>query len=223
MPCWMPIRSFSTLATGARQLVVHEAVGDDLVVLAQAFVVDAVNDGEIGAVAGRRDDHALGPGVEVGGGLVAGGEDAGAFERDVDAQLLVRQFGRVLDRGDFDLARAGVDPILAGLHFAGETAVNAVETEQVGVGLDGAQIVDRHNFEVGAPGFDDGAQDVAPDASETVDGHLHAHVLLHLSEFMGDLASARARVYARKGKAGFNESDKGVTIRRNGEQFPPGR
>ena len=55
----------------------HEAVGgaggvrDDEVILGQLVVVDAVDDREVGAVGGGRDDDALGAGVEVGGRLVA--------------------------------------------------------------------------------------------------------------------------------------------------------
>ena len=86
-------------------------VGDDEVVLGQLLVVDAIDDGQVGAVGGGRDDHALGAGCEVGRRLVRGGEDAGAFQRDVDAELLVRQLGRVLDRGDLDRAAADVDGV----------------------------------------------------------------------------------------------------------------
>ena len=69
-------------------------VGDDLVVLGQLVVVDAVDDGEVGAVGGRRDQHALGAGGQMRRRLVLRGEDAGALEGDVDAQLLPRQLGR---------------------------------------------------------------------------------------------------------------------------------
>ena len=61
----------------------------------ELVVVDAEDDGDVGAVGGRRDDDALGAGLEVGRRLVLDGEDAGAFERDVDAQGLVRQLRRV--------------------------------------------------------------------------------------------------------------------------------
>ena len=45
-------------------------VGDDQVVLGQLVVVDAVDDGQVGAVGRGRDQHALGAGLEVGRGLV---------------------------------------------------------------------------------------------------------------------------------------------------------
>ena len=60
---------------------------------------------------GRGDEHALGAGGQMRRGLVARGEDAGAFQRDVDAEVPVRQLRRVLDRGDLDLAAADVDRV----------------------------------------------------------------------------------------------------------------
>ena len=66
-------------------------IRDDDVVLGQLVVVDAIDDGEVGAIGGGRDDDALGAGGQMRRGLVLRGEDAGAFERDVDAQILPRQ------------------------------------------------------------------------------------------------------------------------------------
>src|SRR5690606_8301296 len=65
-------------------------------VLGELVVVDAIDHGQIGAVAGRRHQHALGAGGQVCGSLVLGREDAGAFQGDIHAQFLVRQLGRVL-------------------------------------------------------------------------------------------------------------------------------
>jgi hypothetical protein len=73
----------------------------------------------------------------VGGGLVAGGEDARALEGDVDVQLAVRQLGGVADGGAADRARADVDALAADGDLGREAAVRAVVAEQVGVGLDG--------------------------------------------------------------------------------------
>ena len=57
----------------------------------QRVVVDAEDDGGVGAVGGRGDQHALGAGGEMRGGLVLRGEDAGALQRDVDAEILPGQ------------------------------------------------------------------------------------------------------------------------------------
>ena len=51
----------------------------------------------------------------------------------------------------------------------------AVEAEEVGVGLDRAEIVDRHDLDVLAAGLHDRAQHVAPDAPETVDSNPNCH------------------------------------------------
>ena len=159
----------------------REAVGrarrirDDEVILGQLVVVDAVDDGEVGVFAGGRDQHALGAGGQVGGGLVAGGEDARAFQRDLDAEFLVGQLGRVALGGHLDRAAADVDRVAGDLHLMRELAVHRIVAEQVGVGLDRAEIVDGDDLDVRTAGFDDGAQNIAPDASETVDRDLHSH------------------------------------------------
>jgi hypothetical protein len=43
------------------------------------------------------------------------------------------------------------------------------------IGLDRAEVVDGDDFDVGAAGFDDGAEHVAADAAKTVDGNFHSH------------------------------------------------
>ena len=118
----------------------------------------------------------LAPAVRCSGSLVAGGEDAGAFHRDVDAEFAVRQGCRILDRGDLDrLAAADDDGVAFDLHLGRETAVDRIVTQQMGVGLDRAEVVDGNDFDVGAAGFDDGAQNVAADAAKAVDGNFYSH------------------------------------------------
>ena len=151
------------------------AVGHDDVVGRQGLMVDLEDDGLVGAVGRGRDQHALGPRLQVSRGLVLGGEDARAFQGDVHLQLGVRQVGRVALGRDFDLARANVDPVLAGRDGAGEAAVHRVIAEQVGVGLDRTQVVDRHDLDVLAAVLDDGAKDEAADAAEAVDGDANGH------------------------------------------------
>ena len=62
------------------------------------------------------------------------------------------------------------------LHLCREAAVDRVVAQQVGIGFDRAEIVDGNDFDVGAAGFDDSAEDIAADAAETVDGNLDCHV-----------------------------------------------
>ena len=53
--------------------------------------------------------------------------------------------------------------------------MHTVEAQEVGVGLDRAKVVDRHDLDIGAAGFDDPAQHVAADPAKAVDGYLHSH------------------------------------------------
>ena len=151
------------------------AVGDDKVVGGQAVVIDTVDDGLVGAVAGGGDQHPLGAGVQVSRGLVALGEEPGALQGDVDAQVLMRQLGRIADRRDLDLAAAGVDRVAVHRDDAREPTMHAVVPQQMGVGLDGAQVVDGDDLDVGAVVLDDGAQDQAANAAEPVDGDANGH------------------------------------------------
>jgi hypothetical protein len=142
----------------------------------QLVVVDAEDDGEVGTIGRGRDNDALGAGGQVRRGLVAGGEDARAFERDIDAEFAVRQGRRVLDRGHLDrLAAADDDRVAADFDACRELAVDRVVTQQVCVGLDRAEVVDGNDLDIGAAGFDDCSQHVAADAAETVDGNLDSH------------------------------------------------
>ena len=164
-------------------------VRDDEVILGQLVVVHAEDDRQVRAVGGRRDEHTLGAGGQVGGGLVAGGEDARAFQRDLDAEFLVGQLGRVALGGHLDRATADVDRVAGDLHVMRELAVHRIVAEQVGVGLDRAEIVDRDDLDVRTAGLDDGAQNVAPDASEPVDRDLHSHFPVPFSRFVRMAAS----------------------------------
>ena len=143
--------------------------------LGELVVVDAVDHGEVGAFGRGRDDHLLGAGGQMRRGLFLGGEDAGAFEHDVDAHLLVRQLRRILDRRHLEALAADVDGVAIDLDLVREAAVHAVEAQQVGVGLDRAEIVDGNDFDIVAAAFDDGAEDVAADAAKTIDCDADCH------------------------------------------------
>ena len=148
-------------------------VGDDEMVAGQLVVVDAVDDGEIGIVGRRGDEDALGAGVEMRLGLLLGSEEAGAFERDVDPERLPGQFRRVLDRGHLDRPGAAIDGVAGDHDLAGKAAMDRIEAQQMGIGLDRGEIVERHHLDVLAAGLDDGAQDIAADAAKPVDGDPH--------------------------------------------------
>ena len=54
--------------------------------------------------------------------------------------------------------------------------MHAVKTQKVGVGFNRAKVVDRDDFDVCAPRFDDRPQYVAPDTSKTIDCYFDCHV-----------------------------------------------
>ena len=56
-----------------------------------------------------------------------------------------------------------------------EPAVDRVEAQEVGVGLDRAEIVDRHHLDVRPSRLGDRPQHVAPDPTEPVDRYPHSH------------------------------------------------
>ena len=122
----MPSASLSTLATGARQLVVHEAFETILCSGGQLVVVDAIDDGQVDALGRRRDQHLLRARFDMLLGARAVGEEAGALERDLDAVRLVRQLGRIPLGGDVDALAIDDDVVAVGFDLAGELAVDAV-------------------------------------------------------------------------------------------------
>jgi hypothetical protein len=144
-------------------------------ILADLVVVDSIDDGDVGAVGGRRDENALGAGRKMRRGLFLRGEDAGALHRDIDVELLVRKLGRVLDRRHLDRAAADIHRVAGDFDLVREAAVHRVEAQEMRVGLDRREVVDGDDFDILAAGFDNGAQDVAPNAPETIDGDTNRH------------------------------------------------
>src|SRR5215204_5842344 len=111
-------------------------------------------------------------------GFFLRGEDPGALHGDVDAEVLPRQLRRVLDRRHLDGAVAAVDGIALNLHLAGKTAMHRVEAKEMGVGLDGSEIVDGDDYDVPAVGLDDRAQRETADTAEAVDRDTDRHCWL---------------------------------------------
>ncbi len=172
----MPTPSFRTLATGARQLVVQDALRDDLVLGLEARVVHAVDDGHVHAVGRRRDQHLLRTGVEMPSGRLALGEDARALEHESDSERAPRKLRQVLLGDHLDRPGADVHDVALELDAAMEPPMHAVVAEQVSVGRRWCEIVDGHHLDVVAPTLGDRTQDVAADAPEAVDGDPHRHL-----------------------------------------------
>jgi hypothetical protein len=96
---------------------------------------------------GRGKDHVGGTGLDVLSQAVLAGEDAGAFQHEVDAEVGPRQVGRVtfVERSDPPavdqqrLVRGGDRTVVA--------AVDGVVFEEVGQVVDVRDVVDRNEVE----------------------------------------------------------------------------
>ena len=162
-----------------RREAVRRARGirDDQVILRQLVMIDTKDDGEIGVFARRGNQHALSASSEMGRRFVLGSEDAGAFECDIDAHCFMGKLGRVLDGRHFDGTAADVDCVARNSDGVGETAVHAVETQEVSICLDGAEVVDRNDFDILPATFENRAQHVAANPAKTVDRDLNSHIV----------------------------------------------
>jgi hypothetical protein len=176
------------LTTGARQLVVHEAGGDDAVAgRIVALVVDADDDVEHAAGLDRRgDDDALRTAVEVALQRLRREELAGALQHHVHPELTPRDLRRARVRGEGERALVDADRVLAlGGDVGAPLALHGVEGEQVRgrrgaalelVEVDHVQPVARARV-VGLAlgGAEGGAQRQTTDAAHAIDADSHAH------------------------------------------------
>jgi hypothetical protein len=130
-------------------------------------VVDALADRQVGALGRRGDDHLLGPGVEVLGGLVALGEEPAALEDQLHAEVFPGELGRVALREHADLLPVDGEAVLVGLHVAREGAVHGVVLEEVGERPRVGDVVHRDELERAL--VEAGAEHVPADAAEAID------------------------------------------------------
>ena len=180
-PRSMPTASFSTFATGARQLVVQDALLTTVCSGRSWSWLTPMTTVRSAPSAGAETSTRLAPAPRWPERLVLAGEDAGAFQNDVDAELAPGQLGEValgqhLDRRQRLAGRgADVERVALELGLAGEAAMHAVVAEQVRVGGGRGEVVDRHHLDVVAAVLGQRAQDVAADPAEAVDGYLRGH------------------------------------------------
>ena len=111
--------------------------------------------------------------------LIFGCENAGALERNINAHGFVRQLCGIAHRRYFDWSASDVDRVAFDGDLMGEAAVDGIEAQQVGVGFNRPQVVDRNNFDIGATRFDDCAQYISADAAKSVDSYLDGHGILN--------------------------------------------
>src|SRR5690606_38118622 len=74
-----------------------------------------------------------------------------------------------------DLAAAKIEGGLRRLDLAGEGPVDGVPLQEMSVGLDRAEIVDRHDLDVLAAGLRDSAKYETPDPTESVNRNADCH------------------------------------------------
>jgi transketolase C-terminal domain/subunit len=97
------------------------------------------------------------------------GEEAGAFERDLDAIGPVRQLRRIALGGHVDALAVDDDVVALGRDLAGELAVDAVMLEQPRIGLGIGEVVDADQLEPAVRPLENRARDQTADAAEAID------------------------------------------------------
>jgi hypothetical protein len=148
-PLAIPKVSWSTLATGARQLVVHAGGVRDDVVLARVvgLEVDAASQRHVRVLGRGADEDLPGPAAEVLASRIAVDEQAGRLDDDVGPELLPGDLARVLLGDDLHLVAGDDQRALARLDLAREAAVHRVVAEEVSQGLGVGQVIDEDQIE----------------------------------------------------------------------------
>ena len=136
--------------------------------------VDAEHDGRVRLGGRRGDDDLLGAGLEVLGGVVALGEEAGRLDHHVDAEVAPRQRRRVALGEHLDLAAVDGQRAVADRDLARERAEDRVVLEQVAERAGVRDVVDGDDLDVGVR-LVRRAEDVAADAAEAVDADAYSH------------------------------------------------
>src|SRR5580704_2383436 len=146
-------------------------------ILGQLVVIDAIDDGQIRAFRRRRDEDALRARLEMGRRLLTRGENARAFERDVDAERLVRKLGRILDRRHLDLVAVDHHRVALDLDLMWKAPMDTVVAQEVRVRLHGTEIVDGDDLDVLAARLQNPTQHQPPNPAEAIDRYLGNHRL----------------------------------------------
>ena len=115
------------------------------------------------------------------------GEEAGALQHHVDAQLAPGQLGGLGVLVDGDLLAVHGDGVLTGLHgVAVVTALGGIVLQQMSQHLGAGQIVDGHHFI--ALGAEHLTESQTADAAETIDCNFNSHCqILPKQNFVGDI------------------------------------
>src|SRR5690606_4308484 len=111
-------------------------------------MIDPVDHRQVCAVRGSGDEYALGASRKMGRGLLLGSEDAGALEHDIDIEVLPRQLGGIPFGQHLEGVGADGDRVTLYPYIGRETAVHAIVTQKMRIGLDRAQVVDSDDIEI---------------------------------------------------------------------------
>ena len=161
-------------------------VGDDVVLGGVVLVVvHAHHDGDVLALGRGGDDDLLGTGDEVALGLLGLGEEAGGLDDDVHVVSLPGELVRGLGADDMDVLAVDHEDVVLGLVRAGlaggnrarEAALGGVVLQEVGEVVGGNEVAHGDDVDV-LPDealLDEGAEDEAADAAETIDGDVDWH------------------------------------------------
>ncbi len=152
------------------------SIGDDRLA-GVGLVVHAVDEHRRIVLRRGRHDDLPGAGIDVLLRGFLGQEQAGGLDHHVHVHFVPLQVGRVAFLGQADLLAVDQQVVALHRHVGLETTVHGVVLEHVRQIVRLQQIVDGHDFDVVAEVQHRRAQDVTPDATETVDTNLDCHVL----------------------------------------------
>ncbi len=155
-------------------------VGDDLVLLRiEDPTVDAQHNRRAvrsGLSAERSgDDDVLRAGGEVGARLLHAAEHPGRLDDDVHAQVLPRQSGRVALGVHREFVPVDNQLAVLDLNRAAEASVVAVVLQQVGVDVEGREVIDRHHVNAFHLALHHRPQGEAADPAKAVNRHFQGH------------------------------------------------
>ena len=150
-------------------------VRDDVVLLVVVIlVIHTNNEGAILVLRRSGDDDLLGATVNVGLGLGCIDEEAGGLDDDIDTEIAPRKISRVALSENLDFLAINDDGALCCLDGAGEAAHDRIVLQQVSKSLGVGEVVDGHNFQIGALLLES-AEEVASDAAEAVNANANSH------------------------------------------------
>jgi len=150
-------------------------------------VVDPDDDGEVGLLARRGDQHLARTALEVGGGVLAGAEFPGGLDHDADSEAVPVDPGRVAGGKHRDRHAIHGERVRPVLHDVAEPAVGGVEFQQVRQRAGVGEVIDRHDLQIVA--LQRTPHERPADAPEAINSHPDRHGTLLCPDCCGGLAA----------------------------------